>query len=501
MSPTSRLFSRELTEPHRAILRTAEQLLADLAKMEAPLEGLRARSDALIRSVHSLPPSNDPLSRSHALEALVLGTLAATRYAETVEKAPAERGGEPSQPIDTISSPTLSAFQTDASRAAFEPIKQRLRLRFGDRLVERAEQKIRSETLELTEKLRLRAALEDAVRGQSRPATALFDRLFPGHPLRPEEIDLIATNASFFFVVPAHDGKLLREPPDPNADAFLHELLRLDQTRFARFPMFSGFDGRHIEPATLAQVSIQAGLTELRAADRLTTMVTVLPREKLEQYLVHDTFGHQWQSLLFSYEDSFRAIGSYTGELDEGLDTASLRELIARRVHTSIAGLVAEILADVVEHKLLVLRPELASVLLSSSITPDRATKVDLTLVDLRRFFEFATGALTAPSSRASAAARALVGPAGMYVDADGQVTPLGTLALAFLRILGSLEEASKAAGRVPLPPGFPFARHHDALVFYAAAYLEADWSSRFWSLDEAVDEFPGLWAELVSAP
>jgi hypothetical protein len=139
----------------------------------------------------------------------------------------------------------------------------------------------------------------------------------------------------------------------------------------------------------------------------------------VDRFLVHDAWGHQWQAALLRFEDAFQEIATFgalpeleheardasgeslgfgralerladslrAGSEAERVETAELdRFLLAegtRRLVRASSGLVAEMLADVVEYKYLLQRPEHAERLDSSSFFPELAAKLDLSSADL----------------------------------------------------------------------------------------------------------------------
>ena len=50
------------------------------------------------------------------------------------------------------------------------------------------------------------------------------------------------------------------------------------------------------------------------------------------------------------------------------------------------------------------------------------------------------------------------------------------------------------------LREGDPVVRFADLLVFSSAAFLEQDWSHRFWLLDEFLVHFPSMYTDFMSA-
>jgi hypothetical protein len=155
--------------------------------------------------------------------------------------------------------------------------------------------------------------------------------------------------------------------------------------------------------------------------EALTTMVTILPSAEVDKYIVHDAWGHQWQALLFEFEESYHEVSEYgylpplerevpnhpdtlidvidaaVADLAEGraIDMERwetyMRAELSTRLIQSLSGLLAEVLADAVEWKYLELQPHRKAELLSSSFFKEYPCKLDLTMIDLGLYFWFAT--------------------------------------------------------------------------------------------------------------
>ena len=141
-------------------------------------------------------------------------------------------------------------------------------------------------------------------------------------------------------------------------------------------------------------------------------MIGVLPLAELDKYLIHDTWGHQWQESLLNFEEPYTALtlfkrrlsltetalvlGEKTSFADAfvkteagtiALDPVKLQQFIDAELYEraiiAFTPILAEMLADVVEYKFLELHPEQEDLLPSSSLLKTFPSKLDLTLVDL----------------------------------------------------------------------------------------------------------------------
>ena len=154
----------------------------------------------------------------------------------------------------------------------------------------------------------------------------------------------------------------------------------------------------------------------------LTRMIGFLPIEELDKYLIHDTWGHQWQESLLDFEElytelslfnlplsvmeSASVLGEHTTFGDAFLKSASGKihldpEILTKFIDSELyersivafTPILAEMLADVVEYKFLKLHPEQDHLMPSSSLLKDYPSKLDLTLEDLHNCFERASEA------------------------------------------------------------------------------------------------------------
>jgi hypothetical protein len=142
--------------------------------------------------------------------------------------------------------------------------------------------------------------------------------------------------------------------------------------------------------------------------------------DEIDKFLIHDTWGHQWQESLLDFEEPYTQLARFdlplslqeqasvlgqqrtladvfattdTGEIT--LDEAELRRFIDDEIYersvVALTPAVAEILADIVEYKFLTLHPDKEKLLPSSSLFKNYPTKFDLTLQDLHFCFEQAS--------------------------------------------------------------------------------------------------------------
>lgn len=500
----------------------------------------------------SLWPSPDAVDQSAAEAAFVSGVLRAVHYTETIAK-------EELPVVDTAGSQTLSAFSSDLAPYSQSQVRRAIAQAFdpSETLLADIEQRMEEELGQLSLRHRIMAGLQELFPlvpdGDNRASVdALFSALHPDHPLQSGEVELIRTATGLFFCVP-FDGDVLstRAHTPPDVRAFLAHLTHSDPSYSAHFPSFGSLRAQDV-PRDLHERLVQCtGIDPSTVKQVLPTMVVVLPTAKVDQYIVHDAWGHGWQALLFRFEETYqrtvrcnrlptldesfvcvdgtteitmREAFAALGAGDEGLEVwrRFLEAATAHRLLDSLGGLNAEVLADVVEYKFLAQHPEHLHLMPSSSFVKTFPTKLDLTLLDMPMYFARALegferlansggnipGLLKAlgggdDMAQALRRAAAFTGPWLQKVhgswpemdDRDGFASnTMGRVALSYVE-LHALFNALYAELREQDPQ----VRFADAMVFSAAAFLEADWAGRFWFLDEYLVWFPTLYARLKS--
>ena len=266
----------------------------------------------------------------------------------------------------------------------------------------------------------------------------LFQCLYPGAPFEVGEVRLIKTCSALYFCLPSEikedPANTLNEQIPITTDRTLKKqsgknfsyaqfLRRIWQVEpFAHFPVFGTFNAEGLDLKLREEIAKDAALSVELVTTTLTRMVGVLPLEELDKYLIHDTWGHQWQESLLDFEDLYTELSLFnrplsltesasvlgeqttfaeafvkttSGEIH--LDTEKITKFIDAELYErsiiAFTPILAEMLADVVEYKFLQLHPEQAHLLPSSSLLKAFPSKLDLTLADLRNCFERASEA------------------------------------------------------------------------------------------------------------
>lgn len=555
----ARLFERTLPAVYGPLLSDIAAFMAATAaaresKAAADIAEVRRLHDGLMEKARELLPPERTLSLAEAEAAFFSGGVRAARYRETVL-------GEPPL-VDTAGSRTLSSFEVDVDAAALEAVHRAFAPDAAVR--EAAAARLEEELSQLRLRQSIMAGLERLFPlhpGADNRASidACVAALYPGHPLRSEEVEVIRTSTALFVCIPYSDGALTTRD-DPRVRAFIEELTDFHPSFSAHFPSFGSLTSGQVPEALLSSLAAETGLPAAVISATLPTMVVVLPADKIDQYIVHDAWGHGWQALLFRFEETYQRVASYTrlprldAVVSRGGRSLRLREVLgaqierqargapletadwevwleaatAERLYDALSGLNAEVLADVVEYKYLALRPEDAALMPSSSFVKTLPTKLDLTLLDMPYYYQRALAgfrrlaekpaaakaladALCAagqPVGATAAVVESFAAHVGRWLDAvhgesiraevvDG-VLRTNTFSRVALNYLGLHVLFNDLYADLMAQRGD--VRFADLLVFSAAAWLEEDWGHHFWHLDAFLAHFPALHARYEAA-
>lgn len=416
----------------RPVLEALEELAALAAHKGGPTPERRARARLLRRRLVELAPrlaeetpsALDPASSEHRL----WFTQAALLWMHF-----AEVGGVR---LDTLGSLTLTRFPVDLepSPADHAVLRAGLARAFGWSASELSalEQELAPTMANLRLKIRLTTIVQERylgrlTRGVDTPRAdagaltlRLMKLLYGDVPFRAEDMDLVVTSTALFFCI-RYRGVRLETPgfedrPKRERTAVADFLCRLETSNTAltdRFPSFGWYDRRALSPEMVSELAAAAGATETEVRETLPTMVSILPTHLVEQYLIHDGWGHVWQEALCDFEspyrklvhvsepltpetgplfggpgtprlvDAFRAQAGRAA-LDEGVLAACTARDLAGRIQSGLGAVLSEVLADLVEHKFVRrVKPD-PGVFSSSSLLENEPLKLDLTLTDLR---------------------------------------------------------------------------------------------------------------------
>ena len=225
----------------------------------------------------------------------------------------------------------------------------------------------------------------------------LFQSLYPDSPFEAGEVKLVKTASALYFCLPTEpvvkrgQKSKFSEEDDPSQhpqayyEKFLQKIWEVEP--FAHFPVFGTFNAEELDLTFRQEIAADTELSLELATSTLTRMVGVLPLLELDKYLIHDTWGHQWQESLLDFEVPYTALtlfkrplsltetasvlGKQTSFADTfikteagtiTLDSEKLQQFIDAELYEraiiAFTPILAEMLADVVEYKFLELYPE-----------------------------------------------------------------------------------------------------------------------------------------------
>ena len=260
----------------------------------------------------------------------------------------------------------------------------------------------------------------------------LFRFVYPDAPFKTGEVKLVKTSSALYFCLPSEPPEQAQETrpsthdtthdtaerPKAYYEKFLRKIWEVEP--FAHFPVFGTFDAEHLDLNLRQEIAADTGLPLKLVTSTLTRMIGVLPLAELDKYLIHDTWGHQWQESLLDFEEPYTeltlfkrplslaetasVLGEQTSLADTfvkteagaiELDPVKLQQFVDAELYEraiiAFTPILAEMLADVVEYKFLELHPEQEHLLPSSSLLKAFPSKLDLTLVDLHTCFVHAS--------------------------------------------------------------------------------------------------------------
>lgn len=327
--------------------------------------------------------------------------------------------------VDTAGTRTLAKFPVDfpVDAGARAAMRRAVQAAFGwsDSEMRELEAKVAHLTSNLDVKLKITACvaqfLEEQKGGPRDSRLVLMDVLYGELPWRVGDIDWVITRTSIFPCVPRKQDQLLKDDWDQRSDAekaaigaFMVKLRKANTANTLRFPAFGLAPSQPAEPLW-SRLLEACGVSEAVLLETLETMVMIVPTHQVDQYVVHDSWGHTWQEALSEFEWEYARVLELADDLTPhagpafGGDVPSFRSClrvendalqvdeaqlleIAKQdvlgrfgVATSIA--LSEMLADFMESKFARLVPDEA--LPTSSLIDVKHLKIDLSLSDIGR--------------------------------------------------------------------------------------------------------------------
>jgi hypothetical protein len=330
--------------------------------------------------------------------------------------------------IDTLQTSTLSAYRADwyGSTCDADGLRAWIKQRFeiSSDTWQHEQEMLEIDMQDTRDKSRLISAirtlfeLDGPAKIQQQNANRFLCRLYPELEGAFDACHITVSATLFFFELPHLFSD--NQPTDishAGFNAFCARLKKFKQWQFSQFPMFGFLCGDDVEPALITQLAERSGLAPNYIRRELGRVIGFLPLSFAERYLVHDIWGHSWQASMLRLEGLYQQLSTFDDnfswnvavvtedrtklrlsdclqrtsagwKLQHALFAQYLNLWIWNRIPTAMAPLVAELVADLFEHKLYWTDPELYPKLQTTSILPDSPAKIDLMLADLRLYFQ-----------------------------------------------------------------------------------------------------------------
>ncbi|MDZ4784344.1 MAG: hypothetical protein SGJ19_29205 [Planctomycetia bacterium] len=534
----------------RALERPSEA--AEQAELTALHDRLVAGSGGLLEPAAIDEPDSPDLRR------LLLRSVLALVHLKQVVVA--------DQPVlDTAGSRTLPLFEADFFGDASQVAEFIAR---AQQLLALSDEDVRRESTELGRDMqdaRRKQALVRAMRDEfnlwpnsdrlREGIVGLFQAIYPDAPVPPEDIEVVVTSTLVFFCLPLSEDhesltseRFRQLPPDRQATVreFLAHQKRFSQERFASFPAFGHVASEQLDRALLERLAARTGADIATILQELPRLVTVLPQDQIEKYLIHDVWGHGWQASMLRFDNLYDALARFADPLtlNEAAETAFVHELrlkdcfvgagdrlqldaerfrafaiaeVCQRLPVALSAVLAEMLADVAEFKFLAEHPDRAPWLPSSSRLWTYPAMLDLTLADVPFYFGQATKVfrlwskqpgrqgkvvdeLVQGGATPEAAARAVVQAVAIWSELetdyfapelrwsdDGdqlRVNAYTRVLLNFVGVHRTLLETYQQLSAVSMR-GLPLKSFRDLLVLSASVFFEANPARNLWRVDE----------------
>ena len=410
-----------------------EQQLREQPDNQSLIQRIQSSHDQLVAGSNDLlePHALDDLSEQHIEKLFAQSVFLLMRIAQAV-------AGD-DKVLDTAGCRMLSLYESDF--LATDRNRDHLREVLADCLsldaddLDRVEALVERDAEQATRKHAIVRAIRDlfCLWETDRNAEALrenaflfFDAVHPDAGLVAEEVDVIVTGTMIFFCLPFKGDELTTErfqqlsaeKQQPLRD-FLKRVNRFSQWQFAHFPVFGFRRGEDLEPALLDEISSRSGVSRDDVIRELSTLTAVIPVTEVDKYVVHDIWGHSWQACMLGFDDLYTQLASYADPLalDEfaigprGAETAGFADCftgsgaslkldeeqfrrfveleVAERLPVAMTPVLAEVLADVAEFKLLATGR--TGDMANSSALNTFPAKLDLTMRDVIYYFRQAT--------------------------------------------------------------------------------------------------------------
>ena len=244
----------------------------------------------------------------------------------------------------------------------------------------------------------------------------LFQALFGNIPIVPDSINCLTTKMQITFIIDRHNNHLqleiwrgLSEFDRQQVSQFLARVSDFSFKQFANFPSFNSIKIQHNLKLWRYLIEV-TGYSRCEINRAIASSVNIISADKAESFLLHDIWGHYWQSMLTPFNDDYLYLSQMDEDLDldsfvdDGNDTIYFRQLLklrnqsisvdvplakqffrcmaTKRIAALLTHLISEMLADINEYKWLSQNRDRQALLNSSSSLTNFPTKLDLTVKD-----------------------------------------------------------------------------------------------------------------------
>lgn len=396
----------------------AKQTLTPLPRIAQHLENYAVQK---LESIQTLGSVVERPQHKSVLDTVWARTTEATLQLQACTIGPAPI-------IDTLQAATLSAYRADWDGSACDADRLRewmqQRFQISSDTWQHEKEILEVDMQDTRDKSRLIAAirqlfeLDSPTDVQQRNANRFLCRLFPELQGAFAACHVTVSATLFFFALPdLFSDDQTTDIAHAGFTVFRSRLKKFKQWQFSQFPMFGFLHGDDVEPYLISQLAELSGLSPVYIRRELGRVIGFLPLTFAERYLVHDVWGHGWQASMLRLEGLYQQLSTFdenfhwnvvvvtedrtklrlsdclqrtlTGwKLHHDRFTHFMHLWIWNRIPTAMAPLVAELVADLFEHKLYWTDPELYPKLQTTSSLPDSPAKIDLMLDDLRLYFK-----------------------------------------------------------------------------------------------------------------
>ena len=247
----------------------------------------------------------------------------------------------------------------------------------------------------------------------------LFTQLFPGHPLLPEDVDLVMTRTGLYWVL-ADAASFAPDRAEAKAWVKQHRRFRFEQ--FTHFPMFCNFDSRDADHDLLNEIATALDWDRYQVRFQLDRCMMLEPRSDIDKYLIHDSWGHVWQGYLSDLTEHYDHLATMqfpinadhhvvrlgnsshqgddiicladclylrrdgTVDYDHGLADDYIHAVLNERMTALLTPICAELTADMIEYYFHADHEGSDIKLPSSSLFNHQPTKIDFAWADMQYF-------------------------------------------------------------------------------------------------------------------